>query len=78
MTVLTQEQKVHFINNGFIKIEGGIPPENVADFTSEIWTRLGWDPKDRSTWDAEAVHMPRHREVETKDFMPKVYEAMCE
>ncbi len=75
---LTESDRAHFLSHGYIKIPGAIPSENVEAFTKNVWTRLGWDPKDQSTWIQETVHMPRHREVPTRDFMPKAYAAACE
>lgn len=76
-SILTQEQKNHFLAHGWVKIPGGISPENVKKFVGNAWIRLGYDPNDKSTWVEENIHMPRHREIETKEFVPEVYQAMC-
>ncbi len=74
---LTAAQRQHFLEHGWIKIEGAIPPENVQKFAGNAWTRLGMDPNDKSTWTEENIHMPRHREIPTKDFAPNAWKAIC-
>ena len=74
---LSAEQRQHFLDYGYVKIEGGIPPENVADYMKDIWVRLGWDPDDKSTWTKESVNLPSHRERMKADFMPKAWAAAC-
>ncbi|TFY74227.1 hypothetical protein EWM64_g9785, partial [Hericium alpestre] len=75
---LTAEQRAHFLQHGWVRIEHGVPPENVARFLENVWVRLGYDPDDKSTWQKEKIHMPRHREVPTPEFMPKAWGAICE
>lgn len=76
-TTLTDEMRSHFLTHGYVKITNAIPQANVEKFTSNVWTRLGWDRDDPSTWVDETVHMPRHREIATKEFMPTAYAAAC-
>lgn len=47
---LTDEQKQFWLERGFIKIEKAFTREQSDAFTSSIWTRLGADPNDQSTW----------------------------
>lgn len=75
---LTPAQKSHFLGHGWLRIPGGIPPENVQVYLSNIWIRLGYDPNDKSTWVEEKVHTPRHRQMPIKEFAPKAWEAICE
>jgi hypothetical protein len=37
---LTEEQKQHWLEHGFIKLSGCFSHEAAEDFTSSIWTRL--------------------------------------
>jgi hypothetical protein len=75
---LTEEQRAHFLEHGWLKIPGGITPERVKLWTDNAFVRLGWDPEDKSTWTDEASHMPRHREEATSIHMPEAYGAACE
>jgi hypothetical protein len=74
---LTPSQRDHFLQHGWIKIPGGISPERVHAWTENAFIRLGWDPADKTTWNAEAYHMPRHREIPTSEHMPEAYGAAC-
>ncbi|KAI0930658.1 hypothetical protein AcW1_003624 [Taiwanofungus camphoratus] len=75
---LTLEQRAHFLEQGWVKIQKAVLEEIIARLTDNVWMRLGYDPEDKSTWKKEKIHMPRHREIPTKDFMPKAWGAMCE
>ncbi|KZS90207.1 hypothetical protein SISNIDRAFT_479583 [Sistotremastrum niveocremeum HHB9708] len=75
---LSQEQREHFLEHGWVRIPAAIPPENIKKFTENVWVRLGYDPNDKSTWVQEKIHMPRHREIPVKEFAPKAWGAMCE
>lgn len=43
-----------------------------------MWTRLGCDPSDRSTWPTHRVHMPDLREFDASWFAPRAWAAICE
>ncbi|KAH8815516.1 hypothetical protein F5884DRAFT_772660 [Xylogone sp. PMI_703] len=75
---LTPEQVESFMKHGFLRIEGCFTPEKAAQWTSTVWTRLGMDPADKSTWTQERINMPSHSTEEVKSFAPKVWDAMCE
>lgn len=75
---LTEEQKQHWLEHGFIRLTGCFSREAAKDFTSSIWTRLGASPDDKSTWPTEKINMPGHTTVPVKDFAPKAWYAICE
>ncbi|CZS96060.1 uncharacterized protein RCO7_05074 [Rhynchosporium graminicola] len=75
---LTETQKAHFLQHGFVKIPRCFTRDQAAEFTSTLWTRLGMDPNDKSTWTKEKTNMPWHRHVPVSDFAPKAWAAMCE
>ena len=75
---LTEEQKQHWMDHGFVKIENCFSREFADRWTSSIWTRLGADPNDRSTWPTEKLNMPGHTVLPVKEHAPKAYAAMCE
>ena len=53
---LSAEQRAHFLEHGWIRIEQGVPKENIDKFTENVWVRLGYDPNDKSTWLKEKVN----------------------
>ncbi|OAL19298.1 hypothetical protein AYO22_09842 [Fonsecaea multimorphosa] len=75
---LTEEQKQHWLEHGFIKVENCFSTELAERWTSSIWTRLGADPDDKSTWPTEKLNMPGHTVISVKEHAPKAYAAMCE
>jgi len=46
--------------------------------TKDVWTRLGMNPNDKSTWTKERINMPSHQTVRTKEFAPHAWGAICE
>ncbi|KAM5543274.1 hypothetical protein V8D89_003148 [Ganoderma adspersum] len=75
---LTPEQREHFLEHGWIRIPKAVKEEYQKAFTENVWVRLGYDPQDKSTWTKEKIHMPRHREIPTQEFMPEAWGAICE
>jgi len=75
---LTPEQRVHFLEHGWVKVPNAVPKENIELYTKDIWIRLGYDKDDPSTWEEERFRMPRQREMPWAQFAPKGYGAICE
>jgi len=76
--VLTEEQKAHFLEHGFVKIPQCFTRDQATEFTSTMWTRLGMDPNDKSTWTEEKTNMPWHRHVPVSEYSPKAWSAICQ
>lgn len=47
---LSQEQIDHFVQHGWIKLSNCFTREQAGDLQKNLWTRLGMDPEDISTW----------------------------
>lgn len=45
----------------FPRIPGAFTKEQAADVTKDVWTRLGMDPNDKTTWHRVWTNMP-HRQ----------------
>jgi hypothetical protein len=76
--VLTDEQAEHFLEHGFVVVHDCFTPDAAAELTGSIWTRLGYDPDDQSTWAEPSIHMPSHRQLDVKEFAPKAWLAACD
>lgn len=76
--VLTTEEKEHFLNNGWLKIPGAFTKEQAAEVTKDVWTRLGMDPNDKSTWHRVWTNMPHHNTFDARDFAPRAWAAISE
>ncbi|KEQ64593.1 uncharacterized protein M437DRAFT_43740 [Aureobasidium melanogenum CBS 110374] len=78
---LSEEQKQHFLEHGFIKLEDCFSPEDefCKGLMDRVWERLDMDPNDKETWNPWRVHLPRyHDAIPMRDFCPKAWSAICE
>jgi len=66
------------MENGFVVVKNAFTREQAAEFTKDVWVRLGVDPNDKSTWKAEKTNMPRHRMIPITDLSPKAWDAMAD
>ncbi|KAF3769651.1 hypothetical protein M406DRAFT_58906 [Cryphonectria parasitica EP155] len=76
--VLTPEQREHFLNHGWIKIPKAFTKEQAAQMTKNVWTRLGMEPHDKSTWHTIRTNMPSHQTFDAAHFAPRAWAAICE
>ncbi|KAF2125945.1 hypothetical protein P153DRAFT_324352 [Dothidotthia symphoricarpi CBS 119687] len=74
---LSQDQIDFFVENGYIKLSNCFTKEQADDIQSTLWTRLGMDPNDMSTWNSERIHMPHFREFDVSTFSPRAWAGMC-
>lgn len=75
---LTQAQKDHFLAHGFVRLPNCFTREKAAEWTSDMWTRLGFSPDNKDTWTSERIHMPHHRTEHVKTFAPRAWAGICE
>lgn len=83
--VLTQNEIDHFINRGYVIIHDCFTKQHAEWVMKDVWTRIGVDPNDKSTWTKGKFHMvngryhlPAIRVFKIDDFAPKAYWAMCD
>lgn len=60
---LTQEQIDFFLDNGWLKLSNCFTKEQADGLQSNLWTRLGMDPNDISTWSAQPLITSRNSKV---------------
>ena len=75
---LTPDQIDHFMKYGYLRIPKAFSPEKAAEWTASVWTRLGYDPNDKSTWLQERINMPNHKFEAVSTFSPVAWGAICE
>lgn len=75
---LTPEQIEHFMTYGWISIPSAFTREQAQAWTEDLWTRLGYDEKDPSTWILEKINMPVINTIDVRSFAPKAWGAICE
>ena len=76
--VLTPEQAQHFVEKGYVTVKGCVDPDLAKAWTAEAYGRLGYDPKDRSTWAKDIVWMDRNNVARIQDISPRGWGALCD
>ena len=76
--VLTPEQRQHFVEKGYVTVKGCLDPALARRWTDEAYTRLGYDPVDRSTWTKDIVWMDRHNIAPISTISPRGWAALCD
>ena len=76
--MLTPEQAEQFVERGYVAIRGCFSPQAAREYTSTIWTRLGYERDDPATWAEPSIHMPSHRSIDIRTFAPKAWGAVCD
>lgn len=77
-SILTQEDKEHFLTHGWIKIANAFTKEQAESVTKNVWTRLGMSETDKSTWTRLRTNMPFHFTFDASEFAPRAWAAICE
>jgi len=75
---LTDEQKAHFLANGYIRLSDCFSRAKADHWTRNLWTRLGMSPNDKTTWTRERINMPFHTAEDVRTFAPKAWSAICQ
>ena len=75
---LTDEQKVFWLQHGFLKITDCFLQSTADAFTAPMWTRLGASANDKSTWPNGKINMPSHSSIHANELAPKAWAAICE
>ncbi|EMD96800.1 hypothetical protein COCC4DRAFT_199270 [Bipolaris maydis ATCC 48331] len=74
---LSQEQIDFFMENGWLKLSDCFTREQADKLQETLWTRLGMDPNDMSTWHTERTNMPFFHEFPASTFAPKAWAGIC-
>ncbi|KAK4167574.1 hypothetical protein QBC43DRAFT_310995 [Cladorrhinum sp. PSN259] len=77
-SVLTPEEKEHFLTHGWVKIPAAFTREQAEPITHNVWTRLGMDPNDKSTWTSLRINMPSHKSFDASELCPRAWAAITE
>ncbi|KAF1950333.1 hypothetical protein CC80DRAFT_598341 [Byssothecium circinans] len=75
---LTQAEIDHFLQHGWLKLSNCFTRKQAEELQSTLWTRLGMDPNDMSTWHTERINMPWHRTFSVSEFAPKSWSGICQ
>ena len=75
---LTDEQVEQFLSRGHVCLKGAIPREKAEDWAKNVWTRLGYAPNDKATWEQARIHMPTLNYIPIAECSPQAWGAICE
>jgi len=76
--VLTEDHVQSFMQRGWLRLEGAFPREKAHEWTKDVFTRLGFDPDDKSTWTRDWTNMPSHKSELIETFSPMAWGAMAD
>ena len=72
---LSDAQVEHFLDKGYVVLEGCFDAERAAPVVDRAWERLGVDRDDPSTWTVPRVHLPSLEHVDAAEFAPRAVAA---
>ncbi len=76
--VLTDAHIQSFLDNGYLIIKDAINLSISNPWIDQAYTRLGYDPKNPSTWARGLVHMDHLNQVPVKTVAPKAWDALMD
>jgi len=63
---------------GWISISDCFTKEQAEEWAKDLWTRLGYDKNDSSTWVLEKINMPLLKYIDARELALKAWGAICE
>lgn len=76
--VLTDADVQMFLTRGFVFLPGAIPQETVAEYTANVWERLGYDSDNPDTWEKHWTPLLTENARPVQDVSPVAYNAICD
>jgi len=76
--VLSEQDRADFLRDGYVRIEGAVPPAHLAQWQDLAWERVGFERDDLTTWAKPRVHLPPTRAVRLDEFAPRALGAIRE
>jgi hypothetical protein len=76
--VLTAAELGHFVERGFVRVEGCFSRRFARELTDAACTRLFCDPADRATWPASRMRAPRSATYDAREIAPRAWQAACD
>lgn len=76
--VITEQQEKQFLECGYVAMRGCFPRKAAAKWTANLWKRLGYDPRDRSTWGSCYTRLAPQKTVDLRSLAPLAWDAICD
>ncbi|MBC8103987.1 MAG: hypothetical protein H7Z41_15545 [Cytophagales bacterium] len=75
---LSPDQVEQFLTRGFCVVRNAFDRDKARIWTDQVFTRLGYEEADPSTWEQHRIHMPSHEFAPVAEYAPLAWGAMCE
>jgi hypothetical protein len=75
---LSEEQAAQFVERGYVVVKGCFGRDVADRAVQEMWSRLGYDPHDPTTWLDKRTHLPTLRHFDVRTFAPQAWAAVCD
>ena len=75
---LSNEQAQQFIDQGYLRLKGCFDRDLAKAWTDQAFERLGYDPKNKDTWQEPIVWLDHHNKRPVWDISPKAWGALCD
>ena len=75
---LSSADQKEFIERGYIRLRGCFSKAKAREMEELCFKRLGYDPKDMSTWKEPRIHMGGNISIDPLIFAPKAWYAACQ
>jgi hypothetical protein len=72
---LTGEQAEHFLERGFVTVQGAFEPADAQQWLENAWTRFGYDRHDPASWAEKRIHLSSRSHVDARTFAPAAWGA---
>jgi hypothetical protein len=75
---LTGEQARHFLERGFVTIQGAFDAAGAQRWLEDAWVRFGYAHDNPGTWADKRIHLARRSHVDARAFAPAAWRAAVE
>ncbi len=75
---LTSSEVDHFVQHGYVVLEGCFSPESAQDWTDRAWVRFGYDPEQPDGWAEKRIHLAERASVDAREIAPRAWAAAVE
>ncbi len=77
-SILSEAEIEHFVEYGFVHVPKALDPEFCREQTELAFKRLGYDPRDATSWTEAKIHMPNMNSWPVKEIAPRARAAMAD
>lgn len=72
---LTDEQAEHFLEHGFVTLQGAFDVSAAQEWLDDAWIRFGYDRNDPGSWTEKRIHLSSRSKVDARTFAPAAWRA---